>query len=80
MVQEISYLVDYNKSIQPNYDKIHLSPSAEKNDADRTKSAGNLVKQCQGFAIHGRQTVGNTEKLTSIHENMVRIKKNQHPR
>jgi hypothetical protein len=34
--------------------KIHLSPSAEKHDTDRTKSAGNLVKQCQGFAIHRR--------------------------
>ena len=54
VVQEISYLDDYNKSIQPNYDKIHLSPSAEKHDTDRTKSAGNLVKQCQGFAIHRR--------------------------
>ena len=54
MVQEISYLGDYNKSIQPNYDKINLSPSAEKHDTDRTKSAGNLVKQCQGFAIHRR--------------------------
>jgi len=29
VVQEISYLGDYNKSIQPNYDKIHLSPLAE---------------------------------------------------
>ena len=45
VVQEMSYLCDYNKSIQPNYDKIHLSPSAEKHDTDRTKSAGNLVKQ-----------------------------------
>ena len=54
VVQEISYLDDYNKSIQPNYDKIHLSPSAEKHDTDRTKSAGNLVKECQGFAIHRR--------------------------
>ena len=54
VVREISYLGDYNKSIQPNYDKIHLSPSAEKHDTDRTKSAGNLVKQCQGFAIHRR--------------------------
>ena len=47
VVQEISYLGDYNKSFQPNYDKIHLSPLAEKHDTDRTKSAGNLVKQCQ---------------------------------